>query len=73
MAVERLWGKCLRTGAEVGHGHVVKKPEVMAAVQVDTTGLKANQWRYWTMLDLVESAWKLLENEDGGGMGCTGD
>ena len=47
-------GKCLRTRAKVRTGHVVRKPEVMAAVQVDMTGLKANRWRYWTMLDLVE-------------------
>ena len=52
----RLLGKCLRTGAEVSPGHVVKKPEVTEAVQVDMTGMKANQWRYWTMSDLVESA-----------------
>ena len=49
-----------------------EKPEVMAAVQVKTTGLKADQWRYWTMLDLVESAWTLFENGEGGGMGVTG-
>ena len=39
-AVSRLLGKCLRTRAEVNRVHVVKKPEVMAAVQVDMTGLK---------------------------------
>ena len=27
----------------------------MAAVQVDTTGLKSDQWRYWTMLDLASA------------------
>ena len=36
----RLLGKCLQTRAEVSPGHVMKKPEVMAAVQVNTTGLK---------------------------------
>ena len=69
----RLLGKCLRTRAEVNPGHVVKKPEVMAAVQVDTTGLKADRWRYWKMSDLVESVWTLFENGECGGMGETGD
>ena len=41
-AVARLLGIFLRTRDEVIPGHVVKKPEVMAAVQVDTTGLKAD-------------------------------
>ena len=72
-AVARLLGKCLRTRAEVSPGHVVKKPEVMAAVQVDTTGLKADQWRYWTMSDLVENVWTLFESGEYGGMGETGD
>ena len=38
----RLLGKCLHTIAEVSPGHVVKKPEVMAAVQADTIGMKAD-------------------------------
>ena len=71
-AVARILGKCLRTSAEVSPGHVVKKPEVMAEVQVNMMGLKADRWRYWTMLDLVESAWTLLENGEGGGMGVAG-
>ena len=54
-------------------GHVVNNSEVMAAVQVDTTGLKADRWRYWTMSDLVEIVWTLLENRECGGMGDTGD
>ena len=66
-------GKCLRTRAEVNPGHVVKKPEVMVAAQVDTTGLKADGWRYWTMSDLVESVWTFFENGECGGMGATGD
>ena len=66
-------GKCLRTRAEVIPGHVVKKPEVMGAVQVDTTRMKADQWKYWTMSDLVESAWTLFENGECGGMGEIGD
>ena len=66
-------GKFLWTRAEVIPDHVVKKPEVMAVVQVDTTGLKANRWRYWTMLDLVKSVWTLLDIGDCGGMGDTGD
>ena len=41
-AMARLLGQCLRTRAEVNPVHVVKKPEVMAEVQVDTTGLKAD-------------------------------
>ena len=61
-------GKCLRTRSEVNPGHVVKKPEVMAVVQVDTTGLKADQWRYWKMSDLVESAWTLFKKGECGGM-----
>ena len=68
----RILGTCLRTIAEVSPGHVMKKPEVTVAVQVDTTGLKADLWSYWTMSDLVESAWKLLENGECGGMGDTG-
>ena len=51
--VARLLGKCLRTRVEVFPGHVVKKPEVMAAYQVDRTGMKDYQWMYWTMSDLV--------------------
>ena len=58
---------------EVSHGHWVKKPEVMAVVQVNITGLKAGRWRYWTISDLVESAWMLLKNEVCGGMGDMGD
>ena len=72
-AVARLLGKCLRTRAEVSPGHVVKKPEVMAAVQVNTAGLKADRWRYWTMSYLVENACTLFENGECGGMGETGD
>ena len=69
----RLLGKCLRKIAEVDPGHLVKKPEMMAAVQVDTTGLKAARWSYWTMSYLVESVWMLFENGECGGMGVTGD
>ena len=58
--VARLLGKCLRTRAEVRLGHVVKKPAVMAVVQVNTTGLKADLWRYCIMSDLVERVWKLF-------------
>ena len=49
-----------------------ENPEVMLAVQVDMTELKANRWRYWTMSDLLESAWTLLENGEGGGMCVAG-
>ena len=58
----RLLGKCLRTRAEVIPGHVVKKPAVMAVVQVDTTGLKAAQLRYCIISDLVERVWTLFEH-----------
>ena len=34
-------GKFLQTRSELIPGHVVKKPVVMAVVQVDTTGMKA--------------------------------
>ena len=61
-AVARLLGKCLRTRTEVRPSHVVKKPEMMAAVQVGSTGLKADRWRYCKMSDLVERVWPLLEN-----------
>ena len=44
--VARLFGKYLQTRAEVRPGYVVKKPAAMAAVQVDTKGLKADRWRY---------------------------
>ena len=49
-----------------------EKPEVMAAVQVDTTGMKVNRCRYCKMSELVESVWTLLENGEGGGMGVAG-
>ena len=58
----RISGRCLRTRADVRHGYVVKKPEVMAAVKVDTAGPKATRWRYWTMSDLVERVWLSFEN-----------
>ena len=54
-------------------GYVVKKPEVMAAVKVDTAGPKATRWRYWTISDLVERVWTLFENGECGGMCVTGD
>ena len=69
----RLLGKCLQTRAEVNPGHVVEKPGVMATIHVDTTGLKADRWRYWKISDLVESVWTLFENGECGGMGATGD
>ena len=40
-AVARLLGKFFRTRAELRPGHVVKKPAVIAVVQVDKTGLMA--------------------------------
>ena len=58
--VAGLLGKYFRTRAEVRPDHVVKKPAVMAVVQVDTTGLKASRWRYFIMSDLVERVWKLF-------------
>ena len=58
----RLLGKCFRTRAELRPGHVVKKPEVIAVVQVDTTRLKDARWRYCIMSDLVERVWTLFEN-----------
>ena len=60
----KLLGKCLWIRVEVRPGHVVKKPAVMAEVQVDTTGLKADQWRYCIMSDLVERVWTLFEQEE---------
>ena len=41
-AVARILGKCLQTRAELRPVHVVKKPAMIAVVQVDTTGLKAD-------------------------------
>ena len=55
-------GKCFQTRAELRPGHVVKKPAVMAVVQVDTAGLKAARWRYCIMSDLVERVWTLFEH-----------
>ena len=72
-AVARLLGKCLRTRAEVRPGHGVKKTEVMAAFQVDTTGLNADRWRYCTMSDFVERVLTLFENRVCRGMCATGD
>ena len=60
--VERLLGKCLRTRSEVRPGHVVKKPAVMVVVQIDTAELKAAQWRYFIMSELVERVWTLFEH-----------
>ena len=60
--VSRILGKCLQTRAEVRPCHVVKKPAVMAVVQVDTTSLKADRWRYCIMSDLVERVWTLFEH-----------
>ena len=53
-AVAMILGKCFRTRAELRPGHVVKKPVVIAVVHVDTTGMKADRWRYCIMSDLVE-------------------
>ena len=58
----RLLVKCLWTRAEVRPDHVVKKPAVMAVVRVDTTGLKADQWRYCIISDFVERVWTLFEH-----------
>ena len=40
-ALAMLLGKCFLTRAAVIPSHVVKKPEVIAVVHDDTTGLKA--------------------------------
>ena len=61
-AVARLLGKCLCTRAEVRPGHMVKKPAVMAVVQVVSTGLKPSRWRYCIMFDLVDRVWILFEH-----------
>ena len=60
--VAKLLGKFLWTRAEVRPGHVVKKPAVMAVVQVDTMGLKAARWRNYIMSDLVERVWTLFDH-----------
>ena len=57
-----LLGKCFQTKAEVRPGHVVKKPAVIAVVHVETTGLKADWWRYCIRSDLVERVWTLFEH-----------
>ena len=61
-AVAMLLGKNFRTRAELIPGHVVKKPAVIAVVQVYTAGLKAAQWMYCIIFDLVERVWPLLEH-----------
>ena len=48
LAVARDLGRFLRTKSEVSPGQVAKNPELMACVQVLTTGLKAARCRYWT-------------------------
>ena len=58
----RLLGKLFITSAELIPGHVVKKPAVIAVFQVETTGMKAAQWRYSIMSDLVERVWTLFEH-----------
>ena len=60
-AVAMLLGNFFRTRADVRPGHVVKKPEVIAVVHDDTTGLKAALWRYCMMSDLVKRVWTLFE------------
>ena len=72
-AVARLLVKCLRTRAEVRPGYVVKKPAVMTVVQVDTTGLKADGWRYCIMSDFVERVWKFLGHGEFWGRCVLGD
>ena len=62
MAVARLLGKSFCTSAELRPGHVVKKPAVIAVVQVETTGLKDARWRYCIMSDLVERVWTLFDH-----------
>ena len=61
-AVAMLLGKCFRTRTELRPGRVVKKPALIVVVHVDTTGLKAAQWGYCIMSDLVERVWTLFEN-----------
>ena len=68
----KVFGQVFADKSEVETWSSGEKSEVMVAVQVDTMGLKADQWRYWTMLDLVESEWILLENGEGGGMDVAG-
>ena len=60
----RLLGKCFRTRSELRPGHVVKKPAVIAVVQVDTKGLKADQRRYCIMYDLVERVWTFFDHRE---------
>ena len=55
-------GECFQTIVELRPGHVVKKPAVIAVVQVDTTELKAARWRYFIMSDLVERLWTFFEH-----------
>ena len=62
--VDRLLGKCFRTRAELRPGHVVKKLAVIVVVLVDTTGRKADQWRYCIMSDLVERVLPLFEHRE---------
>ena len=61
-AVARLLGIFFRTRVELRPGHVVKKPVVVAVVQVDIMVLKAAQCRYCIMSDLVERVWILFEH-----------
>ena len=60
--MDMLLGKCFRTRAELRPVHMVKKSAVIVVVQVDTMGLKADQWRYFIMYDLVERVWTLFEH-----------
>ena len=49
-------------GADLRPGHVVKNPAVIAVVHDETTGLKADLWRYCEISDLVERVWKLFDH-----------
>ena len=62
--VDMILGLKIRTIEDVRPGHLVKKPAVIAVVHDDTTGLKADMWRYCMMSDLVERVWTLFEHRE---------
>ena len=41
---------------------MVKKPAVIAVVHDDTTGMKADLWRYCIISDLVDRVWTLFDH-----------
>jgi hypothetical protein len=60
LAVADVCGSCLLTAAVARPGQVVKYSRLMAAIQVDLTGLNAAAWRYLIMRRMPVWSWSTL-------------